>query len=135
MKKVMFACMVAAMILTASGCKTPSMNVRRSVARSTGDISSTIAIEKDKISKEDIAEAIAKVEEFLADNNLPDTITRDELVELIKEQVDVEQLNPVIEKISVIVPEDMNIKDVITVVKAFIKGLKTGSSEFVEISE
>ena len=134
MKRTMFVSAVAVCLFMFGCSSTNSLNYQRSLARGTGDLSSTAVLASGKVSKDKILDAVQKVDIYLDGANLPDTITRDELIVLIKEQIPVEQLKTLADKLVVLIPADMNVKDGITVIRAFIKGINTGTTEFVEAS-
>jgi hypothetical protein len=113
-----------------AGCSTTSMNYQRSVARGTGDLTATATLEQTSVTREQFAANVNKVVDFLNKTPLPDNMTRDELMALIKDKIDNAALKSIVDKFAPTLPSNVNIVQAKRLTADFIKGLSVGINEF-----
>lgn len=123
-------CAVGLCLVTGCSSTGVNMNLSRSVARSTGDVASTVVLDKQTISKEKLIETLVKITEFLDKTEVSDGMTREELIALIKENINNPQLDPIVDKLAFIVPDGVDVARMKVIVLEFIRGLMTGATEF-----
>ena len=105
---------VTAIILFATACSSipVGMNIQRSTARATGDVTTTLALEYNvgKVTPAQVIETANIIKNIINSVDLT-TITRAELIAMIDAKINVAVLKTWATKIVGIVPEDMNLAD------------------------
>ena len=105
---------VTAIVLFATACSSipVGLNVQRSTARATGDVTTTLALEYNvgKVTPAQVIETANIVKNIIESTDLT-TVTRAELIALIDAKINVAVLKTWANKIVGIVPEDMDLAD------------------------
>ena len=134
MKK--FSILLALLGLILSGCTSTtnfSMNYQRAIARTSGDLSTTVFLENrhEKISKEKIIEIAEIIKAYIEFADL-ESIDKDTLLMEIQTRITVESLKNLAYKIISKIPEGETAENSRRVMVEFLDGVITGAIKFNE---